>query len=289
MLNAGVVLRDPERKASPLVFMRELAPGTDRWGADVTVTSEGLWRFHVEAWADPIASWHHDAAIKIPPGQDVELMLTEGALLFERAARRIPQPPGASRPAAARTALRALVARLRDRGLPPWDRLAATEDPQITAILATLPAARAGHQVQAADRAGGPGAGAVRLLVRVLPALRRGPGRPDGPPGAGLGHAAHRGQAARGDRRHGLRRGVPAAGAPDRDHVPQGPEQHAEPGRRRSGLAVGDRVRRGRARRDPPGPGHDRRLRRVRRPGPASWAWRSPSTWRCRPRPTIRG
>src|SRR5580704_4197827 len=139
IINAGVVLRDPERKASPLVFMRELAPGIDRWGADVTVTSEGVWRFHVEAWADPVASWHHDAAIKIPAGQDVELMLTEGALLFERIARRIPQPPGASRPAAARTALRALVARLRDRGLTPWDRLAATEDPQITAILARWP------------------------------------------------------------------------------------------------------------------------------------------------------
>jgi starch synthase (maltosyl-transferring) len=66
-------------------------------------------------------------------------MLTEGALLFERAARRIPQPPGASRPAAARTALRALVATLRDRGLTPWDRLAAAEDPQIAAILRTWP------------------------------------------------------------------------------------------------------------------------------------------------------
>ena len=139
IINAGVVLRDPDRKARPLASMHELAPGTDRWGADVTVTGEGVWRFHVEAWADPIASWHHDAAIKIPAGQDVELMLTEGALLFERAARRIPQPPGASRPAAARTALRALVARLRDRGLTPWDRLAATEDPQIAAILASWP------------------------------------------------------------------------------------------------------------------------------------------------------
>ena len=98
IVNAAVVLRDPDRKAGPLVYMSELAPGTDRWGADVTVTGEGVWRFHVEAWADPIASWHHDAAIKIPAGQDVELMLTEGALLFERAARRIPQPPGASRP-----------------------------------------------------------------------------------------------------------------------------------------------------------------------------------------------
>ena len=139
IVNAAAVLRDPERKTSPLLYMRELAPGIDRWGTDVTVTSEGVWRVHVEAWGDPIASWHHDAAIKIPAGQDVELMLAEGALLFERAARRIPQPPGASRPAAARTALRAVVAKLRDRGLAPWDRLAATEDPQIAAILRSWP------------------------------------------------------------------------------------------------------------------------------------------------------
>ena len=119
--------------------MRELAPGMDRYGADVTVTGEGLWRFHVEAWADPIASWHHDAAIKIPAGQDVELMLTEGAQLFERAARRIPQPPGASRPAAARAALRALVARMRNRQLTPWERFAGSEDPLIAAILAQWP------------------------------------------------------------------------------------------------------------------------------------------------------
>ncbi len=139
LIAAGVVLRDPDRKPLPLARMRELAPGTDRWGAEVTPNREGRWRFHVEAWADPIATWHHNAAIKIPAGQDVELMLTEGALLFERAARRIPQPPGASRPAAARTTLRALVAKLRDRGLTPWDRLAATEDPAISAILTTWP------------------------------------------------------------------------------------------------------------------------------------------------------
>jgi len=103
------------------------------------VTAEGLWRFHVEAWADPIASWHHDAAIKIPAGQDVELMFTAGALLFERAARRIPQPPGASRPAAARAALRALAARMRDRQLTLWQRFVGSEDPVIAAILAQWP------------------------------------------------------------------------------------------------------------------------------------------------------
>jgi starch synthase (maltosyl-transferring) len=139
LISAGVVLRDPLRKTSPITRMRMLAPGTDRWGAEVTATREGRWRYHVEAWADPIATWHHDAAIKIPAGQDVELMLTEGALLYERLSRRIPQPPGAGRPAAARAALRALVATLRDRGLTPWDRLAATEEPVIAAIMDIWP------------------------------------------------------------------------------------------------------------------------------------------------------
>ncbi|WP_187365972.1 alpha-1,4-glucan--maltose-1-phosphate maltosyltransferase [Trebonia kvetii] len=139
VLGAGVVLRDPEGRLGPLVRMRELSPGSDRYGADVTVTSEGIWYFHVESWADPIAHWDHDAGIKIPRGQDVELMLAEGALLFERAARSIRQPPGAARPAAARSSLMTLARRLRDRSLPPWDRLDATRAPRITAILGEYP------------------------------------------------------------------------------------------------------------------------------------------------------
>jgi len=139
VLGACAVLRDPAGKPGPTVRMRELAPGTDRYAADVTVTSEGTWYFHVESWSDPIAHWVHDAGIKIPRGQDVELMLAGGALLFERAARSIRQPPGAARPAAARAALAALARRLGDRSLPPWDRLAAAQAPRIAAILEQYP------------------------------------------------------------------------------------------------------------------------------------------------------
>src|ERR1019366_5994712 len=64
MLGAGAVLRGPGGERSPLAIMRELAPGTDRYGAEVTVGAEGLWQFQVEAWGDPIAHWRHDAAIK---------------------------------------------------------------------------------------------------------------------------------------------------------------------------------------------------------------------------------
>jgi starch synthase (maltosyl-transferring) len=139
VLGAAAVLRDPHGRVGPLVRMRELGPGTDRYGGDVTVTGEGTWHFRVESWSDPIAGWQHDAGIKVPRGQDVELMLAEGALLFERAARAIRQPPGATRPAAARTALNALARRLRDRSMPPWDRLAAAQAPQVATVLAQYP------------------------------------------------------------------------------------------------------------------------------------------------------
>jgi starch synthase (maltosyl-transferring) len=151
-IGVAAVLHPPAGGDSGLVYMHELAPGTDRYGGDVTVGREtgqltgrstgrstGLWRFHVEAWADPIASWHHDAAIKVPRGQDVELMLTEGALLFDRAARNIAVKPGSARLAAARRAVKDVAARLRDRSLAPWDRLAACSSPEVAAVLAAWP------------------------------------------------------------------------------------------------------------------------------------------------------
>jgi len=161
MLGTAVVLRTPGGERQPLVGMTELAPGTDRYGAPVTVGCEGRWQFQVEAWGDPIAHWRHDAAIKVPRGLDVGLMMAEGALLFERAARAIrpaapvrgaapgrAAPPGtrwgdAARAAqaarAARSALMALAARLRDPAIPPWDRLAAADDEDIAAILTAYP------------------------------------------------------------------------------------------------------------------------------------------------------
>jgi len=88
-LAAGVVLYQPDGQRQPLVPMAEVAPGTDRYAAEVTAGCAGQWRFAVEAWGDPIAHWWHDAGIKVPRGLDVALMMTEGALLFERAARAI--------------------------------------------------------------------------------------------------------------------------------------------------------------------------------------------------------
>jgi starch synthase (maltosyl-transferring) len=144
MLGAAVVLTDPGGADRALAMMHELAEGTDRYGAEVTPDREGPWQFRIEAWGDPLARWQHDAAIKVPIGQDAELMLTEGAQLLERAAARI-TPPKAMPPdqaqaaRAARKALAAAARRLTDREQPPLDRLAAATSPPVAAALAAFP------------------------------------------------------------------------------------------------------------------------------------------------------
>jgi len=143
MLGAGVVLTDPDGVPQPLVRMRELAEGTDRYGAEVSAASEGLWHFTVEAWGDPIARWRHDAAIKVPIGQDTELMLAEGALLLRRAAAQINATTlpaeQARRARAARNALTSAAKKLTDAEVAPLDRLATAGRADVIGALGSFP------------------------------------------------------------------------------------------------------------------------------------------------------
>ncbi|MEU9481446.1 maltotransferase domain-containing protein, partial [Streptomyces sp. NPDC048191] len=128
---ANVVLRDPAGRAGPWTPMRELAPGTDRWGATVTAGEPGLWTYTVEAWSDPVATWQHHAGIKIPAGIDPELVLEEGARLYERAAAGVPE--------AERQVLGNVVTALRDEHRPAAWRLAAALAPEVRDLLARHP------------------------------------------------------------------------------------------------------------------------------------------------------
>ncbi|MGP3733432.1 alpha-1,4-glucan--maltose-1-phosphate maltosyltransferase [Streptomyces sp. GDS52] len=129
---AHVVLTDPEGRPGPLVPMRELAPGTDRWGATVCARATGRWTYTVEAWSDPVTTWRRHARIKIPAGTDTELVLEEGALLHERAAAGVPEPDR-------RGVLLAAVDALRDERRPTASRLAAALTPEVDAVLARHP------------------------------------------------------------------------------------------------------------------------------------------------------
>ncbi|WP_327719483.1 alpha-1,4-glucan--maltose-1-phosphate maltosyltransferase [Streptomyces sp. NBC_00490] len=130
---ANVVLKDPEGRPGPWTPMRELVPGTDRWGAEVTAGEPGHWTFHVEAWGDPISTWRHHAQIKIPAGMDTDLVLEDGARLYERAADGVPKGEGL------RKVIRAAVAALRDETRPAAARLAGALTPEVDAVLARYP------------------------------------------------------------------------------------------------------------------------------------------------------
>ncbi|MFC5015389.1 alpha-1,4-glucan--maltose-1-phosphate maltosyltransferase [Streptomyces lienomycini] len=129
---ANVVLRDPRGRPGPWTPMRELAPGTDRWGATVTAGEPGTWSYTVEAWGDPVATWRHAARIKVPAGIDTELVLEEGARLYERAAEDV---PGSGE----RRELLSAVDALRDESRPAASRLAAASTPEVDAVLARHP------------------------------------------------------------------------------------------------------------------------------------------------------
>ncbi|MFJ2928965.1 alpha-1,4-glucan--maltose-1-phosphate maltosyltransferase [Streptomyces massasporeus] len=130
---ANVVLKDPEGRPGPWTPMRELAPGTDRWGATVTAGEPGLWTFTVEAWGDPVGTWRHHAEIKIPAGMDTDVVLEEGARLYERAAAGVPEEEGL------RDVILSAVDALRDEDRPAAARLAAALTPEVDAVLERHP------------------------------------------------------------------------------------------------------------------------------------------------------
>ncbi|CAM5646687.1 alpha-1,4-glucan--maltose-1-phosphate maltosyltransferase [Streptomyces avidinii] len=129
---AHLVLRDPGGRLRAPVPLSELAPGTDRWGARISVEIEGRWTYTVEAWSDPVATWRAHAAIKIPAGIDTGLMLLEGAELYERAGARIPKRDG-------REAVLAAAEAMRDEDRPAIERHEAALDPAVDAAFARRP------------------------------------------------------------------------------------------------------------------------------------------------------
>ncbi|MCT9084595.1 maltotransferase domain-containing protein, partial [Streptomyces fulvoviolaceus] len=129
---ANVVLTNPQGRPGPWTPMRELAPGTDRWGAEVAPDAVGRWTYHVEAWSDPVTTWRRIARIKVPAGLDTGLVLEEGAELYTRAAAGVPQGPE-------RAVLLAAAEVLADDSLPVATRLAGALTPDVDAVLARYP------------------------------------------------------------------------------------------------------------------------------------------------------
>ncbi len=132
-LGATAVLIAPDGSDHSSSRMTLLAEGTDRFEAFLVPDATGAWQFRVDAWSDPYASWEHAASIKVPAGIDVELVLTEGAAVLERASAL------EGRAHEDVEHLRGAVAALRDDTRPAPVRLAAATSSSVVAALAALP------------------------------------------------------------------------------------------------------------------------------------------------------
>jgi starch synthase (maltosyl-transferring) len=130
-LGADVVLTDPDGVRRPPVRMRDTGTDVSRMEARVTPDREGAWTFAIESWSDPLATWLHDAGLKIRAEVDVELMFAEGVLLLERL---LPDLRGAGK----KTVSGAIKA-LTDAKRPVAARLAVAERPELAAVLEAHP------------------------------------------------------------------------------------------------------------------------------------------------------
>jgi starch synthase (maltosyl-transferring) len=124
-LGVQLLLTDPTGKQTTH-RMSPIAPGTDRWQVSTLLDVEGEWTWRVRAFADEWATWHHNAAIKIPARVDVELMLELARGLLERAPKR--------------AIVKHAIANM-DPSVTPAVRWAMLDDPKLADAIATRPIA----------------------------------------------------------------------------------------------------------------------------------------------------
>jgi starch synthase (maltosyl-transferring) len=129
---AEVLLTNPKGKTS-VHRMRKGAPGSDLWHGEAQLPDQGAYTFQIRAFGDDYETWHHNAEIKVKAGIDAELMLMEGANVFNRAAAET----GRSKKNAA--LLSKIASLLGDTAVDPITRLGLAEAPEVQAAVAAEP------------------------------------------------------------------------------------------------------------------------------------------------------
>jgi starch synthase (maltosyl-transferring) len=131
---ADVVLTAPDGSTRPFNRMERYGDQPDRWLTTVVPDQEGPWTFRIEAWSDPLATWHHAVEVKIAAGQGPEDLandLEEGARLLDRVAAGAIGDDAAEQ----RDAVASAAAALRDTSLDLPTRIAPSFTPSMQQYL----------------------------------------------------------------------------------------------------------------------------------------------------------
>jgi starch synthase (maltosyl-transferring) len=110
--------------------MHELWQGGDRYTADITIPARGDYSYAIESYDHPLATWLHDAEIKIGADVDAELMCTIGLSLFEEAL---------SQDSSSKSLLKPAISALKDLSLAPLHRFGIASTPEIRTFCSKHP------------------------------------------------------------------------------------------------------------------------------------------------------
>jgi starch synthase (maltosyl-transferring) len=113
--------------------MREVWPGGDRYTADITIPARGDFSYAIESYDHPLATWFHDAEIKIGADVDAELMCKIGLSLFEEII---------AIDSSAKSLLKSAISALKDSALAPLNRFGIASTPEIRAYCLANPLRR---------------------------------------------------------------------------------------------------------------------------------------------------
>lgn len=131
VFGSEAVLVDPDGHEIQTASMELIAPGLGRYEAWLTPTYPGDWSFFVRSYADPMATWRHDAELKVEAEQDIDLVFLQAKQLLQREMKAIP--------AAERPVLKEVIATLSSTHLDPSLRYAAVLSDTVTDILRRYP------------------------------------------------------------------------------------------------------------------------------------------------------
>lgn len=113
--------------------MHLLWQGGDRYQAEISLPSEGDFTFAIESYDHPLATWLHDAEIKIKAGVEADLMCVIGAALFKEVIAEEP---------AAKSILKKALATLEDSKQNALERFNVASDVAVREFLESHPLRR---------------------------------------------------------------------------------------------------------------------------------------------------
>ncbi|MEY4398658.1 MAG: hypothetical protein RLZ53_1234, partial [Actinomycetota bacterium] len=123
-LGVELLLTSPDGKTQ-VIRMAEGAAGSESWHTKALISSEGIWKFKIQAFSDEYGTWHHNTEVKLAASVDQDLMMLEGVRLFTNAAAE------KGRSKASALTLVNLAEVLSDASISHLDRLHAAEQPEI--------------------------------------------------------------------------------------------------------------------------------------------------------------